>query len=159
MREKRQGINQIDEMAAPLLSRLVIISTPEGPHFRATLEMMVKEWHRRAHVINIPPVYHETGDPCDLFPHRSIAREDRSSVLGPSFLSRQSLAQNKAGCPNRELIPHLKHETRDSENRHVETRGESGENAPCLQKPVTWEYWGKNMPYICPCCLLLPLRS
>lgn len=75
-------------------------------------------------VINIPPVYHQTGEPCDLLTHRSIAGEDSS--LSPETVL-VSLARNKARCPDRELIPHLKHETRGSENRHVETRGESGE--------------------------------
>lgn len=49
------------------------------------------------------------------------------TALWSSDSSHQSLAQNKAHCPNRELIPHLKHETRGSENRHVQTRGENGE--------------------------------
>lgn len=99
-------------MAAPLLSRLVIILTPEGPHFRARMEMMVKEWHRWAHVINIPPVYHRPGDPCDPFTHRSIAGEDSSLVLRqfPSEpdTKQSSLSQKRAHSSPETRNPRLR---------------------------------------------------
>lgn len=39
--EKKQEINEIDETAATLLICLVIILTPRGPHFRASIVAML----------------------------------------------------------------------------------------------------------------------
>lgn len=88
-------------MAAPLLSRLVIILAPEGPHFRARLEAMVKEWH---HVINMSPAYHKTGDPRDLLTHRSIAGEDSSLVLR-QFSSEPGTKQSSLSQPRAHSSP------------------------------------------------------
>lgn len=141
-KKQKQEINKIDEMAAAVLSCLVVILIPEGPHFAASLEVMLKECQHWAHVINISPVYNKSpadNDPRNLFTHHST---ETFVFLFDS--SCQSLAQNKAHCPNRELIPHLKHETWDSENRHVETRGESGKNTQCLHERGISQDWGKT---------------
>lgn len=124
-------------MAAALLSCLMIILIPEGPHFRASLEVpTLSPCDQYILVYNKSPA---DNDPRKLFTHRST--EPFAFLFDSSC---QSLAQNKAHCPNRELIPHLKHETQDSENRHVETRGESGKNTQCLHKRGIQEYWGKT---------------